>query len=86
MLDIRLPIGAMFALLGVMLALYGLFTPAEMYRVSLGHNLNLIWGGAMALFGGGMLLWMLLRPESGPDVREISTVVPTAPQEQRTES
>lgn len=86
MLDIRLPIGAMFALLGAMLAVYGLVTPAEMYRVSLGHNLNLYWGGAMALFGGGMLLWMLMRPEPKAEPHELSTVVPSAPQEQKAES
>ena len=81
MLDIRLPIGAMFALLGVILAVYGVVTPAEMYKVSLGHNLNLFWGGTMALFGAGMLVWMVLRPEADATPDEVTTVVKAQPQE-----
>lgn len=64
MLDIRMPIGLMFLILGGMLAVYGLTTDPAVYRISLGYNLNLLWGGAMAVFGLGMLGWMRLRPES----------------------
>ncbi len=55
-LDIRLPIGLMFALLGALLALFGLFTGGgEMYRQhSLGININLWWGIAMLAFGAVM--------------------------------
>ena len=62
MLDIRMPIGAMFLAIGLMLGAYGLMTPAEMYAISLGYNLNAIWGAVMALFGAGMLGWMVLDP------------------------
>ena len=48
----------MFALFGVLLALFGLKTGrSEMYaRHSLGININLWWGLAMPAFGAVMLL------------------------------
>lgn len=64
MLDIRWPIGLMFLILGGMLAVYGLTTDPSVYRISLGHNVNLLWGTIMAVFGLGMLGWMRLRPQS----------------------
>jgi hypothetical protein len=52
-LDLRLPIGGLFSVLGVMLAGYGLATGgnAEMYVKSSGMNINLIWGVVMFLTG-----------------------------------
>jgi hypothetical protein len=59
-LDIRLPIGMMFTLLGAMLAVYGLATNSDaMYQLSLGLNINLIWGGVLFLFGAVMLAFAL---------------------------
>lgn len=55
-IDIRLPIGAMFSLLGLLLMVFGLVGPAEIYARSLGVNVNLWWGLCMLVFGGGMLL------------------------------
>lgn len=56
-LDIRLPIGAMFAILGLLLTLYGLITggSAQIYQRSLSININLWWGIVMLLFGLVML-------------------------------
>jgi hypothetical protein len=56
--DIRLPIGMMFSVFGVLVAGYGAATQGnEMYaRHSLGINVNLWWGIAMLIFGAGMLL------------------------------
>ena len=57
-LDIRIPIGAMFTLIGLVLAVYGLVTSGElMYAKSLGMNMNLYWGGAMLVFGLIMLIF-----------------------------
>ena len=53
-LDIRLPIGLLFACLGGLLLLYGLathFTQPAIYERSLGVNINLWWGLVMLLFG-----------------------------------
>ena len=61
MLDLRLPMGMMFALVGAMLAVYGVFTRANaMYQEhSLGINVNLWWG--LALLGFGLLMLGLAR-------------------------
>jgi hypothetical protein len=54
-LDIRFPIGLMFLVLGMLLAGFGLVSPAGLYRRSLGINVNLWWGLVLALFGAVML-------------------------------
>jgi hypothetical protein len=58
-LDIRWPIGIMFSLLGVLLAVFGAATNSdtEMYTsTSLGININLIWGVVLLVFGALMLM------------------------------
>jgi hypothetical protein len=56
-LDIRVPIGLLFVTLGGLLAIHGLLaSPAIFARHSLGLNINLGWGLAMAVFGGAMLI------------------------------
>lgn len=57
MIDIRLPIGGLFSILGLMLIGYGIMTHGnEMYDVkSLGYNINLWWGLVMLAFGAAML-------------------------------
>ena len=61
-LDIRYPIGGLFAVLGLLLAGYGLATAgdAEAYERSLSVNVNLWWGMVMLLFGAA-LLWSAWR-------------------------
>jgi hypothetical protein len=56
-LDIRWPIGIMFSLIGALLLVYGVATGSdtEMYRHSLGTNINIIWGIVLLIFGGFML-------------------------------
>ncbi len=67
-LDLRLPIGLMFTLLGALLVVYGLVTgsDAELYQRSLGLDINLIWGGVILLFGALMLDFALAARRSGP--------------------
>jgi len=55
-LDIRLPIGMLCALLGLLLIVSGFVISPESYRASLGININAIWGAVMLLFGVIMLL------------------------------
>jgi hypothetical protein len=65
-LDIRLPIGLLFALLGALVALYGLvtgFTQPELYERSLEININLWWGLVMLIFGATMI-WLGRRATS----------------------
>jgi hypothetical protein len=54
-LDLRIPIGLLFGLLGLLLVVYGLASSPATYQVSLGINVNVWAGGGMLLFGGLML-------------------------------
>ncbi len=55
MLDVRLPIGLLFLVLGAMLTIYGYMNPPleKLYfnQVGLPLNLNVPWGILMTLFG-----------------------------------
>ena len=55
-LDVRLPIGGMFALIGAIIAVYGLVSDPAIYERSLGININLWWGLVMFAFGAFMLI------------------------------
>lgn len=57
-LDIKIPIGLMFSLLGIILTIHGIATSGNevMYEQSLGVNINLWSGIFMLVFGGFMLL------------------------------
>ena len=54
-LDIRWPIGLMFTLIGVLLAVYGAVIQSD-HAISLGININLIWGLVLLVFGVFMLI------------------------------
>lgn len=60
MVDIRIPIGLMFSIFGVLITIFGLFTASDsiMYQRSLGINVNIIMGIIMLVFGLGMLLFV----------------------------
>jgi len=56
-LDLRVPMGLMFLIVGAMLSVYGLITRGSaIYARSAGMNINLIWGLVMFLFGTAMFL------------------------------
>jgi hypothetical protein len=54
-LDIRLPIGLMFAIIGLLLLGFGVVGNKEIYQRSLGINVNLLWGALMVVVGVIML-------------------------------
>ncbi|MEN6451564.1 MAG: hypothetical protein ABFC96_13815 [Thermoguttaceae bacterium] len=54
-LDIRIPIGLMFGVVGAILAVFGLVSDPSIYARSLDHNVNLIWGCALLGFSAFML-------------------------------
>jgi hypothetical protein len=58
-LDLRKPLGILFILLGVLLAVYGIAVPGAHAQVVSGFNVNLIWGSTMGLFGGLLLVFTL---------------------------
>jgi hypothetical protein len=53
--DLRLPIGIIFSLFGVILVTYGLVSDPAIYQRSLGFNVNLDWGLVLLAFGLFML-------------------------------
>jgi hypothetical protein len=55
-LDIRVPVGLLFAVLGGLLTAYGLAGDRAIYRRSLDVNVNLWWGLVMLAFGVLMAL------------------------------
>ncbi len=66
-LDIKIPIGMLFSILGLLLTIYGAATNGEaMYHRSLDININLWTGLFMLVFGGFMLLlaWLDKRKEN----------------------
>ena len=63
-LDIRWPIGLMFTLIGVLLTVFGAVKSNE--SVSLGININLIWGVVLLIFGVLMLLGAISGSKKNP--------------------
>jgi len=54
-LDLRFPMGLLFAALGILLTGYGLLSDPAVYQVSLGINVNLWAGLGLLVFGIAML-------------------------------
>ena len=50
-LDIRIPVGLMFAIIGAILVAFGLIGDKSIYSHSLGINVNLWWGLVLLAFG-----------------------------------
>jgi cytochrome c biogenesis protein CcdA len=67
-LDIRWPIGLMFSLVGAGLAAFGAATHAdtELYKRSLGININLVWGLVLLAFGIVMLVMAKRAKDAAP--------------------
>jgi hypothetical protein len=53
-IDIRLPLGGLFLLLGAVLLVYGAVSDPSLYQQSLGINVNLYWGVVLLAFGALM--------------------------------
>jgi hypothetical protein len=68
-LDIRIPLGVMFAVLGLLLIGYGLFSDPAIYRRSLGIDINLDWGWVLLTLGAAML-WFAWRGRTAPNSKE----------------
>ena len=58
-IDLRLPIGLLFVVLGALLAAFGAVSDPATYARSLGYNVNLWWG--LALFCFGLVMLYLVR-------------------------
>ena len=73
-MDIRLPMGLMFAIIGAIITVYGLMTQgSEIYAShSLGINVNLWWGLVMFAFGVIMLLLSFGKKKPASDTQSSS--------------
>lgn len=58
-LDIRIPLGLVFLIIGGIMGLFGIFTHGDtaLYEKSLGVNINLVWGSLMFAFGAIMFFF-----------------------------
>jgi hypothetical protein len=54
-LDVRLPVGLMFAIMGALLLGYGIAGDQSIYVKSLGLNVNTIWGAVLLVFAAVLL-------------------------------
>jgi hypothetical protein len=54
-LDVRVPVGLMFAIIGVLLVGYGVAGDPAIYTRSLGINVNLIWGSVLVAVAAVLL-------------------------------
>ncbi len=61
-LDVRLPVGLMLGVMGLLLAGYGLSSDPSIYSRSLGININLVWG--LVLVAAAMILLALSKRKS----------------------
>ena len=55
-LDVRVPVGVMFGIMGVLLAGYGVLGDQTIYAKSLGININTIWGSVLIVFAAALLI------------------------------
>jgi hypothetical protein len=53
--DLRIPLGLLFSIIGIILVLYGLLSSPDVYARSLHININLWWGIVLFVFGAVML-------------------------------
>jgi hypothetical protein len=69
--DIRLPIGLLFVIVGALIAIFGFATTgSEMYRRSLGININ-VWSGLCLTAFGAIMLWLALRVRGTGGKRDV---------------
>jgi hypothetical protein len=73
-LDLRIPIGLMFSIMGVLLTGFGLISDRAIYDRSLGINVNLWWGLVLLVFGVVMLMFAIrARKKAAAGAREGAT-------------
>jgi len=66
-IDIRLPLGILFLLVGSVLVVYGAASDPSLYGQSLGINVNLYWGVVLLAFGA--LMYALSRRAARAEAR-----------------
>ena len=72
-IDIRLPLGLLFLLMGAILLVYGALSDPSLYQQSLGINVNVYWGVVLFAFGGLMFALSRRGARAATAVRADST-------------
>jgi hypothetical protein len=68
-LDVRLPMGLLFAIIGAILVVHGFLADKAIYvQHSLGMNINVRWGFVLLAFGAAMLLLVVRARKRGTTV------------------
>jgi hypothetical protein len=76
--DLRMVIGGLLSLYGVVLTVMGLFTSDDAKAKAAGININL-WAGVVILAGGAVFLaWVRLRPLKAEDLHDADSDRPRA--------
>jgi hypothetical protein len=55
-IDLRVPLGSLFSVVGVLLTAYGIATLGQPGTMPTGVSINVVWGVVLLAFGVGMLL------------------------------
>ena len=57
MIDLRLPIGIFFILVGIIMTIYSIISPAYIPHIKEAINIDLYWGIVLLIFGIPMTLF-----------------------------
>lgn len=57
MMDLRLPIGIFFVLVGMIMIVYGVVSPHDIPNITEKVNINLYWGIVLLVFGVPMTIF-----------------------------
>ncbi len=74
MIDLRLPVGIFFVLVGAILSVYGYFHPTLVQ----GYNVNLDWGLLIFIFGSLMTVFGILAQRRPAEPEPQPTDLPAA--------
>lgn len=78
-MDLRLPIGGLFTIFGMVLTVYGAVSGPNVYAPSLGINVNLYWGIVMLVFGVLMAVFGAAAQRRIPPMSENEGLSDSAP-------
>jgi hypothetical protein len=75
-LDIRIPLGLLFVVIGALLTAFGATSSQALYDRSLNINVNLWWGAVLLVFGGLMFALGRRNQRRAANTAASSTAVP----------
>ena len=54
--DLKIPLGSLLGLYGIVLLIYGIFGPKDIYDKSFHLDINVVWGALLIVISGAFLL------------------------------